>query len=236
MPDNKPLPYILLVDDDDRIRSLLKQCIESNGFLCATSRNASEAERKLSVLRFDLMVLDVMMPGESGLEFAARLVRNGETMPIIMLTARDSSGARVEGLRTGVDDYIQKPCDPEELVLRINAVLRRSAQQGDDPAELEILKFGEFNFHFRQGKLWRGEKLVHLTENDISILRRFAKSPNETVPREFFVAHTNSEPGQEGFRAVDVMISRLRRKIEENPRQPRFIRTVRGVGYAFLPD
>ncbi|MDE0113583.1 MAG: response regulator transcription factor [Albidovulum sp.] len=225
------LPHILLVDDDDRIRALLKQYFETKGFRCATGRNAAEAELFLSVLRFDLMVLDVMMPGENGRDFAARLVGSGETMPIILLTALGNTEDKVGGLRAGVDDYVPKPCHPEELVLRIRAILRRSSASERERPQAAILEFGEFVFDSQKGRLRRGGDHVHLTQTDISMLNCLAQTPNEIVPRERFAAITDAGPDSDRERIVDVMMSRLRKKIEADPRRPRHIRTIRGIGY-----
>ena len=234
-PARSESPHLLLVDDDDRIRSLLKKYFETKGFWCATGRNAAEAEKILSVLRFDLMILDVMMPGENGRDFAARLLNNGESMPIILLTALGESEDRVGGLKAGVDDYVSKPCHPEELVLRINAIIRRSSTPARSPASSTALEFGEFKFDSRIGRLWRGNDPVHLTQTEIFLLRLLAATPNETVPREIFLAESDGASAGECERVVDVMMSRLRKKLKSTRASPDSSAQFAGSATRFKP-
>ena len=220
-------PHLLVVDDDLRIRDLLSRYLVDHGYRVTTASSAAEARCKLDGMAFDLLVLDVMMPGESGLDLA-RSIRIGSAVPILMLTARAETEDRIAGLETGVDDYVSKPFDPRELLLRINSVLRR-ASIPLQPA-IETVRFGDFTFHVESGELMCDGKPVRITDRERDMLRVLAAKPGETVSRQALVA-----PGTAANeRAVDVQINRLRRKIEKNPTNPAYLRTVRGGGYRLV--
>jgi two-component system phosphate regulon response regulator OmpR len=224
-PDNAP--HLLVVDDDRRILELLSRYLADHGYRVTTANNAAEARSRLSGLSFDLLVLDVMMPGESGLDLA-RSIRTGSTVPILMLTARTETVDRIAGLEIGADDYIGKPFEPRELLLRIGNILKRSEQPDSRP--IEVARFGEFEFHLGNGDLIRAGKTVRITDREREMLRVLAARAGETVPRQAL-----SAPGiSSSERAVDVQINRLRRKIERDPTDPVFLRTVRGIGYQLI--
>jgi len=217
-------PHILVVDDDTRIRSLLKQFLTEQGFRITVAATAAEARRRLEGLDFDLIVLDVMMPGESGVDLT-RSLREAKDVPILMLTALAETDSRVTGLEAGADDYLPKPFDPRELVLRINNILRRG---GPAPTpKLEQIVFGPYSFQIARRELKRGGETLRLTEREQEILAIFAERAGETIPRHELVGG-DTEVGE---RTIDVQINRLRRKIERDPSNPVWLQTVRGVGY-----
>jgi two-component system phosphate regulon response regulator OmpR len=219
-------PHLLLVDDDRRIRDLLSRFLSGEGYRVTTASSATDARSKLLGLHFDLLILDVMMPGETGFDLA-RFIRTSSSVPIIMLTARHEAEARIEGLQIGADDYVAKPFEPRELILRIGNILKRSAPP---PVEaLEQIAFGPYVFHLDRGELREGEEIIHLTDREREMLRILANSPGETVPR---AALTSG--GTVNERAVDVQINRLRRKIERDPANPLFLQAVRGIGYRLV--
>jgi two-component system phosphate regulon response regulator OmpR len=220
-------PHLLVVDDDRRIRDLLSRFLLSEGYRVTTAESAADARAKLEGLRFDLLILDVMMPGESGFDLAKRL-RSASNVPILMLTARDEAQSRIEGLTIGADDYVGKPFEPRELSLRIANILKRT--RTSPVAPLEIVRFGDFLFHIVRGELKRGEHIIHLTDRERDMLRLLAATPGETVPR---LALAGSG-GATGERAVDVQVNRLRRKIERDPANPLLVQTVRGIGYRLV--
>lgn len=218
-------PHILLIDDDRRIRQLLSRYLLEHGYRVTTAESAFVAEARMQGLAFDLLILDVMMPGRSGFEFAAMLRENSE-VPILMLTAQAEIEHRVEGLQLGVDDYLAKPFDPRELLLRIANILRR-ASRPDESRHADIARFGDITFNLGSGELHRGGEPVRLTERERELLRVLAANVGSTVSRIDLAKAgiTGSE------RAVDVQINRLRRKIEPDPANPVVLQTVRGVGY-----
>ncbi len=220
-------PHLLIVDDDRRIRDLLSRFLASEGYRVTTADNAADARAKLHGLHFDLLILDVMMPGESGFELAKSLRQTSE-VPILMLTARDESAMRIEGLEIGADDYVAKPFEPRELSLRIANILKR-AQPAATPAP-ESVRFGEFVYHIARGELRRGEDIVRLTDREREMLTVLSASPGETVPR---LALAGNDPAA-NERAVDVQVNRLRRKIERDPANPLLLQTVRGIGYKLV--
>ncbi len=220
-------PHLLVVDDDRRIRDLLSRFLAAEGYRVTTADNAAEARAKLNGLHFDLLILDVMMPGESGFDLAKSL-RSSSSVPILMLTARDETAMRIEGLQIGADDYVAKPFEPRELSLRINNILKRA--QPAAPAPVESVRFGDFMFHIGRGELKRGEDSVRLTDRERDMLRVLAGSPGETVPR---LSLAGNDPAT-NERAVDVQVNRLRRKIERDPANPLFVQTVRGIGYRLV--
>jgi two-component system, OmpR family, phosphate regulon response regulator OmpR len=220
-------PHLLVVDDDRRIRDLLSRFLISEGYRVTTAETAADARAKLEGLRFDLLILDVMMPGETGFELA-RDLRASSNVPIIMLTARDEKKDRIEGLTIGADDYLGKPFEPRELSLRVASILRR-ARPAAAPA-LETVRFGDFHFHIGRGELKRGDEIIRLTDRERDMLRLLAATPGETVPRQALAGNG----GATGERAVDVQVNRLRRKIELDPANPLLVQTVRGIGYRLV--
>ena len=220
-------PHLMLVDDDRRIRDLLSRFLHGEGYRVTTADNAAEARARLEGLHFDLLILDVMMPGESGFDLAKSL-RQSSGVPILMLTARDETEMRIEGLEIGADDYVAKPFEPRELSLRIANILKRA--QPATPAQAESIRFGEFVFQISRGELRRGEEIVRLTDREREMLAALAMSPGETVPR---LALAGNDPAA-NERAVDVQINRLRCKVERDPANPLIIQTVRGIGYRLM--
>ena len=220
-------PHLLLVDDDRRIRDLLSRFLAGEGYRVTTAMSAKDARARLLGLHFDLLILDVMMPGETGFDLA-RFIRASSSVPIVMLTARHEAESRIEGLQIGADDYVAKPFEPRELVLRIGNILKRSA-----PAPVETLEqaaFGPYVFHLDRGELRKSDETVHLTDRERDMLRILALARGETVPRG---ALTGGD-GTANERAVDVQINRLRRKIERDPANPLFLQAVRGIGYRLV--
>ena len=223
-------PHILVVDDDDRLRNLLRRYLTEQGFRVTTAGDVAQARDKLRSLAFDLLVLDIMMPGESGLDLTRSLRRESD-VPILLLTAMGETADRIDGLECGADDYLTKPFEPRELVLRIKAVLRRLPQEGEEVRK--EVHFGVFCFDLEREELRRGEAFVRLTAAEVGLLKALARRPGVPVSREDL---TGAEVGPNNTRAVDVQVTRLRRKIESNPRFPRYLQTVRGTGYVLVPD
>jgi two-component system phosphate regulon response regulator OmpR len=221
-------PHLLVVDDDRRIRDLLSRFLASEGYRVTTAETAAAARAKLNGLSFDLLILDVMMPGESGFDFAEALRGTANNVPILMLTARDAAESRIKGLEIGADDYLSKPFEPRELSLRIANILKR-AQPAVAPA-VESVRFGPFVFHLARGELRKGDEVIRLTDRERDMLRILAGTPGETVPRMALAGNG----GTVSERAVDVQINRLRRKIESNPANPFYVQTVRGIGYRLV--
>ena len=226
--------HLLVVDDDERIRGLLQKFLIRSGFLVSTARDAAQARRLLGGLDFDLLVLDVMMPGEDGITLTRDLRRTLAT-PILLLTAKGETQNRIEGLEAGADDYLVKPFEPKELLLRINAILRRVPQAKPSETLPKSLHMGAVRYDPDRGELWRGADLIRLTATEAQLMRIFAAAPGSAIPRARLVGDMDREAGG-GDRAVDVQITRLRRKIEDDPKQPRYLQTVRGEGYMLQPD
>ena len=226
--------HLLVVDDDERIRGLLQKFLIRGGFLVSTARDAAQARRLLGGLEFDLLVLDVMMPGEDGITLT-RALRRTLTTPILLLTARGEAQNRIEGLEAGADDYLVKPFEPKELLLRINAILRRVPQARPAAAVSRSLQMGQVRYDPDRGELWRGTDLIRLTATEAHLMRQFAAAPGSAIPRARLVGDLDREAGGTD-RAVDVQITRLRRKIEDDPKEPRYLQTVRGEGYMLQPD
>ena len=229
-------PHLLVVDDDERIRGLLQKFLMRNGYLVTVARDGAQARRLLGGLEFDMIVLDVMMPGEDGITLT-RDLRARLAVPILLLTARGETANRIEGFEAGADDYLVKPFEPKELLLRINAILRRVPVAKPAEAVPKVLHMGAVRYDMDRGELWRGADLVRLTATEAALMRIFAAQPGIAVARERLVGDLGrgaEEGAQE--RAVDVQITRLRRKIEDDPRQPRYLQTVRGEGYMLQPD
>lgn len=227
--------HLLIVDDDERIRGLLQKFLMRNGFLVSSAKDAAHARRILSGLEFDLIVLDVMMPGEDGLSLC-RDLRTKMTTPILLLTAKGETDDRITGLEAGADDYLAKPFEPKELLLRINAILRRVPSAEPAVVAPKVLNLGPVRYDIERGEMWRGEELVRLTSTESQLMRIFSGLPGEAVSRAKLVEELSRSGGQTQERAVDVQITRLRRKIEEDPKQPRYLQTVRGAGYMLAPD
>lgn len=222
------LPHILVVDDDDRLRDLLQRYLSEHGFRVSAAMDASDARKRMGMLAFDLLVLDVMMPGESGLEFAEDL-RRSNNVPILMLTAMAEQDDRINGLEKGVDDYLTKPFEPRELLLRIQSILRRVPVA----AALTEIVLGESVFRPDRGELTRSGTPIHLTEVEAALLGALARKSGEVLSREELIEFTGAAGSD---RAVDVQVTRLRRKIEKNPKMPRYLQTIRGRGYILQPD
>lgn len=216
-------PHILVVDDDQRIRDLLARFLQENGFRVTTAEHAEAARANMRGLAFDMLVLDVMMPEETGFEFA-EVLRENHDIPILMLTARAEPDHRIKGLEIGVDDYLAKPFEPRELLLRIQNILNRSRRPAGGQ---DLIRMGEFTFHVGRGELKRGGDTIRLTERERDLLRQFAELPGTPISRLDL-----AKQGTDGSeRAVDVQINRLRRKIEADPGNPVYLQTVRGKGY-----
>ena len=227
--------HLLIVDDDERIRDLLKKFLVRNGFLVTSARDAAHARRVLSGLDFDLIVLDVMMPGEDGVALTRSLRETNKT-PIMLLTAKGDTEHRIAGLEAGADDYLVKPFEPKELLLRINAILRRMPETPTQQSVPKILHLGPIRYDIERGEMWQGDELVRLTATESQLMKIFSAQPGEPVSRSKLVEDLGRDRGQAQERAVDVQITRLRRKIEPNPKQPRYLQTVRGAGYMLAPD
>lgn len=223
-------PHVLVVDDDRRLRELLARFLSDHGYRVTAVANAAEADGKLTHMMFDLLVLDVMMPGENGFDFAQRL-RRESSVPILMLTARAEADDRVRGLELGVDDYLPKPFEPRELLLRMGNILRRNGT-GEIRTAPETIRFGRFTFRFERGELRQGEDIVRITEREREILATLGARPGENVPREAL----SGQGLAANERTIDVQINRLRRKIEKDPANPAYLQTVRGIGYRLLVD
>jgi two-component system phosphate regulon response regulator OmpR len=220
-------PHLLVIDDDHRIRALLSRFLRGEGYRVSTAESAMEARTRLAGLHFDLLIVDVMMPGETGFEFVKR-VRAHSSVPILMLTARSEAESRINGLELGVDDYVAKPFEPRELSLRIANILKHTRPAA--PAPLQSVRFDSFVFHLARGELRRGEDVVRLTDRERDMLRVLAATPGETVPRLSLAGNG----GALSERAVDVQVNRLRRKIERDPANPLIVQTVRGIGYRLV--
>lgn len=230
MPDTlaDDAPHLLVVDDDRRIRDLLSRFLSGEGYRVTTAETAADARAKLKSLSFDLLILDVMMPGESGFDFARAMRSAADNVPILMLTARDAAESRIKGLEIGADDYMSKPFEPRELSLRIANILKRTVPAAT-PAAAQV-GFGPFVYHLARGELRKGEEIIKLTDREREMLRILAGTPGETVSR-MALAGTGESVSE---RAVDVLVNRLRRKIERNPANPLYVQTVRGIGYRLV--
>jgi two-component system phosphate regulon response regulator OmpR len=223
-------PHLLVVDDDLRLRALLARYLGEQGHIVSTAASAAEARALMGPLAFDLLVLDVMMPGQNGLEFAESLRREQFTVPILMLTARSEAEQRIAGLEAGADDYLPKPFEPRELLLRIAAILRRSARPPEGPRPVRL---GRWRFDPDRSELVSGGEIVRLTDVETSLLRVLAQAPGVIVSREDLVERSRVPMNA---RSIDVQVNRLRRKIEADLRTPRYLQTVRGAGYVLRPD
>jgi two-component system, OmpR family, phosphate regulon response regulator OmpR len=228
-------PHLLIVDDDRRLRDLLRRYLSDNGFRITAAADAAEARAQLQSFAFDLIVLDVMMPGETGLDLTRSLrgaAKGSTPVPILLLTAMAEPEDRVNGLETGADDYLAKPFEPRELLLRIRNILQRRPAAEEAPTAAD-LRFAGFRFDLARGELLRGADPVRLTTAESALLAALARRAPEAVSREEL---SQSAQFSGNVRNVDVQITRLRRKVEPDPRNPRYLQTVRGTGYALRPD
>ena len=225
--------HLLVVDDDARLRDLLQRFLTEQGFRVTAVENAAAARRSISAMMFDLLVLDVMMPGESGLSLAESLRREGNEVPILMLTARGAPEDRIAGFEHGVDDYLPKPFDPRELALRIRTILRRAAPVPGPAQHSAPVQLGPSWFDVERAELRGPEGIVRLTGGEASLLQALARRMGEVLSREEIGAALGTP--EAGERAIDVQVTRLRRKVETDPREPRFIQTVRHRGYVLRP-
>ncbi len=228
--------HILIVDDDTRICDLLEKFLSKNGYLVSAVHSAEQARQILAGLEFDLIILDVMMPRESGIELTSHLREKNKT-PIILLTAKGDAEDRILGLEAGADDYLPKPFEPMELLLRIKAVLRRTGENLIYKDNInQIISFGELSFDTERNELWDHQNLIYLTSSESKIMQIFSKSIGVPITRFDLIKalRTNAKPMND--RAIDVQITRLRRKIERNPKEPRYLQTLRGIGYMLTAD
>lgn len=229
-------PHILIVDDDERLRVLLTRYLNEQGFIVEGADTLAAAEAGIQLARFDLLVLDLMLPDGDGLDFCRTLRNRGFTVPVIMLTARGDDVDRIVGLEIGADDYLAKPYNPRELLARIRAVLRRRAPADPKSAAKEVQKFGPFTLDRDRRLLLREGDVVRLTTGEFVMLSVLADHPRQAMPRERLMGIVHGEGEEATLRSIDVTISRLRRIIEPDPRNPRLIQTVWGQGYVFVPD
>jgi two-component system phosphate regulon response regulator OmpR len=224
------LPHLLVVDDDTRLRALLARYLGGQGHIVTTAASAAEARGCMRSLAFDLLVLDIMMPGQNGLDFAKALRAEGCAMPILMLTARGEAEERIAGLEAGADDYLPKPFEPRELLLRIAAIMRRNPRPAEGPPPIRL---GRWTFDPERSELTAGAEIVRLTDVETSLLRVLAQTPGGIVSRDELVDRSRVPVNA---RSIDVQVNRLRRKIEADPKMPRYLQTVRGSGYVLRAD
>ena len=225
-------PLILVVDDDNRLRKLLQKYLTENGFRVFSAANTSEADDMMNWYAFDLLVVDVMMPNESGIDFTKRLRDGGQNVPILILTAMGEADDRITGLESGADDYLPKPFEPRELLLRINSILRRVMSKPPEKQKAEI-KLGEHRYDLDEHVLYRGEERIRLPVAEAALLQLLAERAGQEISRDDLARQTGNETN---LRTIDVQITRLRRKIEPDAGTPRYIQTVRGKGYSLIPD
>ena len=225
---NEPKPHILIVDDDTRLRELLRQFLRDQGFAVTLAAHAKDARAKMALFVFDLIVLDVMMPGETGIEFARTL--GNAAPPVLLLTAMVETENRIAGLEAGADDYLAKPFDPRELVLRIQAILRRTVSLTRPRG---LIRFGAYRFDLAQGRLTRDGEVVPLTTGESQLLKLLAENVGQAMTRAALAAALG---GGANERSVDVQVTRLRKKIEIDSSRPHFIQTVRGAGYMLFEN
>ncbi len=237
--ETKNLSKILVVDDDPRLRDLLRRYLDEQGFNVYVAENASSMNKLWVREHFDLVVLDLMLPGEDGLSICRRMRGSNDHTPIIMLTAKGEDIDRIVGLEMGADDYLSKPFNPRELVARIHAVLRRRAPSelpGAPSETVEIFKFGDFVLNLATRTLTKNQHEISLTTGEFSVLKVFARHPRHPLSREKLMELARGREYEVFDRSLDVQISRLRKLIEPDPSNPRFIQTVWGLGYVFIPE
>ena len=239
MQNNTPRQKILVVDDDLRLRDLLKRYLGEQGFAVDTVPDAAAMDRQMQRVRYDLMVLDLMLPGEDGLAVCRRLRTAGERIAVIMLTAKGDDVDRIVGLEMGADDYLAKPFNPRELVARIHAVLRRQSpgeRPGAPSSEPQLVNFGPFHLDLATRTLTRDGAAVPITTGEFALLKVLVQHPREPMSRDKLMELARGREHESYDRSIDVQVSRLRRLLGEDPQQPRFIQTVWGFGYVFIPD
>lgn len=224
------IPHILVVDDDTRLRELLRKYLSDNGYLVTVAADAAEARARLAAFEADLVVLDVMMPGEDGLSLT-RDLRRTSTVPILLLTAMSEVDDRINGLEAGADDYLSKPFEPRELLLRVASILRRAPKV--EPKAAPLLRLGAYVWDCGREELRLGDEMVHLTTAERELMGVLAEMAGSAVSRDDLAARTGNSANP---RAVDVQVTRLRKKLEDDPRMPRYLQTVRGMGYMLRPD
>ena len=224
-------PHVLVVDDDERLRHLLSQFLGENEFLVTTANDAADARQKLKYLQYDLIVMDVMMPGEDGLSLTQSLKADKLHTPVLLLTARGEIEARIQGLEAGADDYLPKPFEPRELLLRMHAILRRIAAK--PVVQNEAIRFGKWTLDLERGELVDSDERLPLTQVEHNLLKALAGKKGEVVGREELAKLCEIDAAE---RTIDVQITRLRKKLEEDPKLPKYIQTVRGKGYVLWPD
>lgn len=229
-----PDTHILIVDDDERIRGLLQKYLMQKGFWVSAARDAKHARSILSGLEFDLIIMDVMMPGEDGISLTKAL-RASIATPILLLTAKGETEDRIAGLEAGADDYLSKPFDPKELLLRVNAILRR-VPSATETVGSKVVRMGQVRYDVERGEMWQGDIQVRLTATESALMKIFTANLSEPISRAKLVEDLGRDKGQAQERAVDVQITRLRRKIEADQKQPRYLQTVRGAGYMLAPE
>ncbi|WP_374375453.1 response regulator [Dongia sp.] len=238
--------HILIVDDDKRLRELIGRFLSEQGFRVTLAVDAKEARAKLASISFDLLVLDIMMPGETGLELTQSL-RSESGVPILLLTAMGEVQDRINGFESGADDYLAKPFEPKELVLRINAILKRAQGPAPKAPAGGTVRFGAYAFEIERRRLYKSGEIVHLTEAEVDLLLLLARRAGEPVSRDELLSRSgeaasevengeNAASESGASRLIDVQMTRLRRKIEDDPRFPRYLQTVRGIGYVLRPD
>lgn len=227
--------HLLIVDDDQRIRELLQKYLMRNGFMVSIARDAAQAKRLLKGLAFDLIVLDIMMPEQDGLSLTRELRETIDT-PILLLTARNEVEDRISGLEAGADDYLPKPFEPKELLLRIHAILRRMPDVAPPQDTPKMLSLGATRYDVQKGELWEGDTQIRLTSTELELMRIFSKNIGQALSRMDLVTQMGRADGNSQDRAIDVQITRLRKKIETNPKEPRYLQTVRGSGYMLACD
>lgn len=225
-------PLVLVVDDDSRLRRLLQKFLKENGFIVFAAADSQEADALISWFDFDLMVVDIMMPRENGIDFTKRLRAQGSDVPVLMLTAMGAADNRITGLEAGADDYLSKPFDPRELVLRLNGILRRVMSAPPEKQRVAI-RFGKMSYDLDENELYENGEKVKLPASEAVLLRLLAERAGQGISREELAAKTGNETN---LRTVDVQITRLRRKIEPDLSRPKYVQTVRGKGYSLIPD
>ena len=232
-------PKILIVDDDPRLRDLLRRYLGENGFNVLVSENGEAMKRLWVREHFDVLILDLMMPGEDGLAILKRLRAEKDMTPVIMLTARGEDVDRILGLELGADDYLGKPFNPRELLARIHAVLRRRPRQdapGAPSMENEVVKFGDFELDLGTRVLKKNGEIVPLTTGEFAVLKAFARHPRQPLSRDKLMEMARGREYEAFDRSLDVQVSRLRTLLEPDPSKPRYLQTVGGLGYVFIPD
>lgn len=232
MNENALPPHILVVDDDPRLREALRRFLSQHGFVVTGAQDAADARARLEGLQFDLIVLDVMMPGESGVDLCRHLSTVADT-PVLLLTAKGEAAERIQGLEAGADDYLVKPFEPQELVLRLRAILRRHGRR-TAPVGGGLVRLGRWLFDAARDELRAGAEVVRLTSMESGLLRVLAAEPGMVLTREALVERAGVDAAN--ARTIDVQVTRLRRKLEDDPREPRYLQTVRGEGYVLRPD